>query len=353
MFPYTARPRSFEAALRDLDDSRAKVRASAARDLARHHEGQASAVVERLQKALDDADEDVRAEAALLLADLKATEAVPALLRLAKAGKQTARQAALAALGELGDKRGLEPVQSALADSHPEMRFQAVIAFPRICDDRDEAVRALLEATRDDDPRICHIALRMAEELGPEADATEGAVVPRPLLERAEELLRDPPSDPVQLAGAIILARSGQKTKAVAQVLVKAATRALRTDQADDEATAIELCGRLGLEQAVPELHRRAFGTLLGWSTDAFAWQARVALAALGHPRAVRWVERELRSWNRERRSLAVAAAGQGGVVAARKSIEAMRGQPERADQNAVKQALAALDELEKGEKST
>jgi HEAT repeat protein len=76
---------------------------------------------------------------------------------------------------------------------------------------------------------------------------------------------------------------------------------------------------------------------------DPFAWQARVALARLGHDRARQGILKGLRAWTRDVRTLAVAAAGRARLTEARALIETMRGDPERADPEAVEVALGLL----------
>ncbi len=353
MFPHTPLRRNFEAALRDSQNPKLKVRIGGVRDLPRHVEGNRKQVLKCLSEALGDPEPDVRTAAAIALADCEAHEAVLPLIDAAADEHPEVRQMALAALGELADPRGLEPVREALSDPAPALRFQAVMAFPRICQQRKEAIEVLLAATEDDDPLVCHIALRMAEELGPEQNEQSGpengekgwageqrAVVAPALLERAEQLLEDP-SDIVRIASAIILTRSGREQ--CHSILVDVAHGALRTDQAEDEAAAIELCGQLGLREAIPGLLRRAKGSLLRWRQDRFAWQARVALAAMDYDWAVDSIVRELRSLSRERRTLAVVAAGSAGIRSAAPVIEAMQGKPEQADPEAVREALATL----------
>jgi hypothetical protein len=128
----------------------------------------------------------------------------------------------------------------------------------------------------------------------------------------------------------------------VHEVLIAVALRELSTPEAEDEASAIELCGELGLEAARPGLERRAFGGAL-LLRDRFAWNARVALARMGHTRACEQIVRELDAWDRDRRTLAVAAAGRARIAAARDRITAMRGDAQRADPHAVDEALEAL----------
>jgi HEAT repeat protein len=351
MFRTPAAARSFEAARRDLVDEDVAVRASAARDLAHHAEAHADEVVDALTSALGDESADVRAAAALGLADCadfaegkqRARQALPTLIGLLDDAHVDVVQMALTALGEIADAGASEAVLAALDDARAAVRFQAVMAYPRICGSRDKALSQLLRATRDDDHLVCHIALRMAEEL--EGDDDEP--VDARFVERAVQLL-DHDSDVVAVAAAVVLGRAGRSEGN--DVLAAVAMRELGTTEAEDEAAAIELCGQLGLQQTVPALEQRGFGGLL--VRDPFAWQSRVALVAMGHPRSVQWVHSELSAWTKERRSLAVAAAGRAGLIAARPQLEAMLGKPGRADQGAVKEALAALDQAEHQERA-
>jgi hypothetical protein len=284
----------------------------------------------------------------------------------------------LIALGELCAADSSAAIEPHLHDEVAAIRFQAVIAYARASPDHEAVVEALLAATEDEDPLVCHIALRMAEERGDErlgtaaqdsdaqdsdaqgseaqgseaqdsdaqdTDAQDGIEldsVDARLVERAGELL-DHDDHNVALVSAVIRARAGHDDGA--KLLVAAACREIEVREADDEAAAIELCGVLRLKRARRCLERRAFGGWFGLGRDPFTWHARVALAAMGHPRAERWALDQLGSWNRERRTLAVAAAGRARVPAALPVIRAMRGRPERADQGAVEQALLALED--------
>jgi hypothetical protein len=195
------------------------------------------------------------------------------------------------------------------------------------------------------------VALRMAEELGSAAEAAgpaparaEPGVVPSALLERAEQLLDDPSAD-VQLASAIILGRSGRSSGD--ELLVAAVEGRLRSSHSDDDAAAIELCGERGLRDAIGALERRGFGSRwLGTERDPLAWLARVALARLGHARAVDEVLRDLRSRNRTRRTLAVAAVGRARLEQARSVLVELRTRPGLVEPEAVDDALARLGPL-------
>jgi HEAT repeat protein len=343
MFRPPPLPRTLDAALRDITSAKAAVRAEAARDLVAHasDEGARDRVVGALEGALRDKDGSVRAAAAVSLADSEAREALPALLVAVEDEDPMVRQMAITALGEIGDPRATERLRRALSDERPEVRFQAVIAFPRVIARREGARDALLDATRDPDPLVCHIALRMIEELATKLDEQgEEHGVAEEALARARELLKHA-DGAVRVAAAILLGRAGEEVGR--DLLVEVAKGDLATSEGDDEAAAIELCGELGLTAARPGLERRAFGGVLGIGRDRFAWHARVALARMGHERATREILRELDSWDRDRRTLAVAAVGRARLAAARGLVEAMRGDESRADAGAVAEALAAL----------
>lgn len=328
-------PRTLAAALRDVSSKKAEVRADALRDLVRHADDARAQVVRAIEGALRDDDPRVRALAATALSDVDAKEALAALLVTVEDDDAYVRQMAISALGELGDVRAGERLRRALKDARPEVRFQAVMAFPRVTARKDDALDAVLEAMADDDPLVVHVAVRMAEELSGEERPDDR------VLARARKLLSHEAAA-VKVAAAVLLAHAGDA--AGHDLLVKAATGALRDVDGEDEAAAIELCGELGLASAREGLGRRAFGGFLGLGRDRFQWHARVALARMGDERAIKEILAELRSWDRQRRTLAVAAAGRARLSAAREEIAGMLGNPDKADPDAVDEALRALD---------
>ncbi|MBM4357490.1 MAG: HEAT repeat domain-containing protein [Deltaproteobacteria bacterium] len=335
MFGPTLDTRNAAAALRDLRHDKPEVRASAARDLCQVDAAGRAEAVPALVRGLDDPHPMVREAAAVALSSLAPAEALDRLLDVAAEDVPAVRQAALMAVGAIASGRATERVARLLADDAPAIRFQALIAFARSAS-RDRAVEVLLRATTDDDPLVGHIALRLAEELGDEA----GPVAPR-ILERCAELVLRPEPEP-RVAAAVILARAGRRDGIPTLLAVIAGE--LTTSQGEDVAAAIELAGELGLKKAQPALRRRAFGGVMGFGGDPFAWQARVALARLGDDRARRWILGELRSFSRERRTLGAAAAGRARLTEARALLEAMRGDARRAEPDAVEQALRDLD---------
>ena len=327
-------PRSLEAAIRDLDAARPETRQSAAEDLARHASEHRDEVLRALHRALHDEHPDVRATAATALGDIADPASREALSTATRDEHDFVRQMALSALAELRSDAATPTFEKALDSSIPSDRFQAVLGFARSCRDDERVQRVLLAATRDEDPLVRHIALRVAEERG-------GDRVVAPIFKERARALLDDDSDVVRVAAAVILGRLGDH--AGADVLAAVASRDVVTTEHDDEAAAIELCGDLRIESAAPALEKRAFGRVLLLSRDPFVWHARVALAALGHGRAMDWILTELRAWTRERRTLAVAAAGRAQLDKARPLLEAMVGDETRADPNAVREALARL----------
>jgi HEAT repeat protein len=311
---------------------------SALRDLVRYAESARSDVLDALGRALRDPAGEVRAAAATAVADVDGHEIFTALLEAADDLDSGVRQMAVSALGELGDPRALPRIEAALKDERAEVRFQAVIAFPRLAGEGDAGVLALEAATRDADPLVAHIALRMSEEIGEKA----GEVDVR-LLRRARALMGHETAL-VRVAAAILLARGGER--AGRDVLAALVCNEVGTREGEDEAAAIELCGELRVEAALPGLERRAFGGALGFRRDRFAWHARVALARMGHERAVREIVKGLESWDRDKRTLAVAAVGRARIRAARGAVVALR-EGGRADPHAIDEALRALDEDE------
>lgn len=334
MFGSTALPRTLPAALRDVTSTKAAVRIEAIQQLAPYIEQDRERIIVALGVALRDEVVGVRAAAATTLGELGVHEALPQLLVALEDEHAYGRQMAILALGEIGDPRATERLRRALSDPRADVRFQAVMAFSRVCKDAEDVERALLAATHDDDAFVAHIALRMAEEVG-----ADSPLSPR-VVKRAEAMLAHE-SGMVRVASAIIVARWGEAKKAqpVLAALVDGATT---TQDQEDLAIAIELCGELGIDAARSGLERRAFGGTL--RRDRFRWHARTALAQMGHERARREIIRELGSWQRDKRTLAVAAAGRARIAEARALILSMQGDDSRADPNAVREALAAID---------
>jgi HEAT repeat protein len=327
--------------LRDVRDSNQRVRRSAIVDLARHAREAASEPIQlALQKALTDADPLVRAEAAYALGDAKVAEALPSLLMAIDDENARVRQAALDALGEIGDTRATSRLVRALKDDRADVRFQAIISLSRVSP--EHARESVFEMAHDDDPLVRYIAVRVAEELcsgGKGAPSSQIALDER-TMEAAVAWLQDI-EETVRVAAAILLARGGNMVGE--RYLLAAVEGRVSGLDLEDEAAAVELVGALKLQNAVPALERRAFGMLKRWRRETCSWLALVSLAKLGHERARREILRDLTAWSRERRTMAVAAAGMARLTDAIDLIQGMRGDDRKADPEAVDEALGQL----------
>jgi HEAT repeat protein len=338
MLGFTPLPRTLEASLRDVEDVRPDVRLATLADLKRHARGGSDPALRALVARLNlDPEPQVRAGAALALADIDARAELEALVTAAADADAGVRQMALLGIGELAEAAhagSLAAATRGLVDPVPAVRYQAIVALARL--QGEGALEALLVGTRDADPEVRHVAFRVAEEV---FGGSAPEQVPLPLLQRARGALRDD-NRGVELAAAILLAVLGEE--AGRERLVEVLNARRRIVHVEDEIIVVELCGQLGLQKATPGLERRAFG-MFGGRTPV-SWHARVALAELGHPRAKSAILRGLSAWSRDARTLAVAAAGRARLQEAREILERMTGAPERAEPDAVTDALASIN---------
>ncbi|HVJ18680.1 MAG TPA: HEAT repeat domain-containing protein [Polyangiaceae bacterium] len=343
-------PRNLAAAIRDADHPKRDVRLSAVRDLVRHTRGdERAAAIEKLCHVLQhDSELDLRAEAAVALADADAREALEPLMEAARRGERRLRQMAVLAIGEVAppdDEEAVAVLRSAFRASDEAVRFQALVALHHVSTSArraaaanatvgsDAAEQAVFDAARDDDPELRAMAFRIAEERFAESPP------PAHFVTVTEKALKDDDAA-VRLCAAILLGSWGNA--AGGHELIDVVANAPRVGTEADHQAAIELAAKLELPDAVPALERRAYGPF-GLRRDSVSWHAQVALARLGHQRATRAILRGLRAWSRDARTLSVVAAGRAHLAEARPLLTAMRGNESSADQHAVEQALAEL----------
>lgn len=294
--------------------------------------GRATCELARLLR--DDVSAAVRSAAAVGLADLHAREAVPQLLVAVEDPHGHVRQMALSALGEIGEPSALPRVERALSDERPEVRYQAAIAFFRLCTDQLRLLEVLREKSTDDDEAIRYIALRLGEEhLAASASAPA-------LLDLAAELLQDGAAE-VELAAAVVLGHASDSRgyEVLREVARLGTVRGVAVPK-EDESEAIELAGRLGFTDLVPALARRAFG-LGRLVRDTCSLSAKVALARLGDVRAIDSLRSDLESSSADRRTLAIVAAGRTARAELREVLEHSR---RPLDGDLVAEALARLN---------
>lgn len=340
MYGWSPLPRTLAAALRDVVHTAPRVRLSAVGDLERLCEGAGrDAAVEALITALaGDRDQEVRAAAALALADARAEHGLDVLIRAAEGDEPRVRQLALVAVGELasrGHGEAVRVVKLALAEPAPALRFQALLAASHLMFE-GELLDALIGACTDIEARVRYITCRLLEQLASDVPNSE---VPERVARALDTLFRDSDSE-VRLSAAVALAQRGSEI--AARRLVEALNQGTPM-QPEDEQAAIELCAEQELQAAVPGLRERAWGHWYKGSSS-FMFQARVALARLGDERARRDILNGLSSWSRPVRTRSAVAAGLAGLQEARARLMAMQSDDRQADSYSVAEALRALD---------
>ena len=340
MFGPTPLRRTLEAARRDLRHRHEHVRLSAVEDLAL---SAGTTAVEQASRLLvgvlqQERSAVVRARAASALADLGAHGCVDELCAAASDPDPKVQQMALLALGELaprGHPSAQRVLDGPLRAGAPALRFQALIAATRLREDRGRV--AVVAAMGDEDEELRELAFRLAEEDDRSSDEPTASVA----LSRAREALDDPSLTVALAAALFLLSRHDECGRSR---IVAAIGRRGRRLRVEDRADAIRSAGERGWQEAVEALTGLARGWL-GLRSDGLAWHARVALARLGDPWACQSIERDLRSWNRDTRTLAVAAAGQARLTRSRSTLLSMRGDDTRADPDAVREALRLIEE--------
>jgi HEAT repeat protein len=339
MFGLPPLTRTLEAALRDIEHERQHVRLSALRDLVRLARGPARlGAIQALGRALlRDASAEIRTEAATALADCEAREARAELLAALEDAHVRVRQMAVLALGEVaapGDTEVVEALRALLGHEEPSLRFQALIAFEALAG--KEADRALVRASDDDDDEVRAMAFRLSDR------RFENEAPPTELLDRARSALGA--KSAASATAALFLA--AQADRSADAVLLGVLEGKVPAGTNADLQAVMETVADLDLDAARPALGRRAFG-MFGVRPDALGWQACIALARLGDERARRAILRGLSAWTRDGRTLAVVAAGRAGIFDARETIQRFRGDPSRADPEAVDEALSQLEPVE------
>ena len=274
-----------DAALRDLENRDARVRAQAADALGRVETAERGAALSALTRAVDDEHPSVRYAALLSLGELAAGSAADAVAARLGDGEPLVREAAAIALGQLGaggGARAWSALESALRAGEPEVRFQAVASLAEI--DAARAAPLVVALLDDDDAKV---RAQAAAALG---DSGE-----RRYADRIARLLDD--SDDVRNEAALALARLGDR-RAVPTLVAALAV----ADRALDAATQLAALG-LGEDAAA----RAA----LGHEVDRFFGdplvkvRAAEALARAGDARGRAHLHKALRSRRADVRGLA------------------------------------------------
>jgi hypothetical protein len=335
MFGPSPLPRTLDAALRDIEHTRVHVRRSALIDLVRlaATPDRPRAVSALARVLLADPSAELRTDAAIALADVEAREARAELFAALDDAHIGVVERALLALGEIsepGDPELLAVLRPLLESEHAALRFQALIAFDAL--GGDDAALALARAGDDEDAEVSAMAFRLASRRFYQSEAPEA------LLASAARALAGTKAH-ARVTAALFLAERGDA--AAERALIEVLDGTLRASEPDVFA-AIETAAERELAAARPGLARRAFG-LFGARYDSLGWQSCIALARLGDDRAASAILRRLSAWSREARTLAVAAVGFARLERARPVLLGFRGDPSRADPEAVEEALSRL----------
>ena len=329
-------PRNLAAALRDARHEKPPVRSSALADLVRHaRNGEIEAANELLRLLEREPLDDLRARAALGLADADVRSARDALLAAAENDASPGvRQFAILALGELaepGDSGVARVLTEAVRSPEAPIRFQALLSLHQL--KSEGAPAAILDAMTDRDPEIRRLSFRLAE-----AEFIDTGL---PELARARARAALDGAEPgVKAAAALALAQFGDTSGE--DTLVELIAGRPRGVSFEDQQAAIERAGELGLQKAAVLLERRAFGGLL--MRDLLAHDALLALSRLGNQRARAAIVRELSGFGFRRRTQAAEAAGRARLHEARPALEALARNPRRAAPETVRRALELLD---------
>ncbi len=347
-----ARPSTPDAVVRDLSSTDMRARVDAAQHapgvVAEHGDAVRGRIVEALAAALADPDPRVRAQVALSLADLQAHEALPALLVAADDDADLVRQFALVALGEIGDPRARDRVRRALRDPRPEVRYQAIVAFPRVAcaahgegesGEMDPEVWGALAAGLDDEDE--QVRGRAADAC---AELADGNALPATVADRLARVARDREQPGfARVAAAIALGES--KDERCAEVLLAVMRGDIDEPDPRRVQAVFELAGELRLEAARPLAANAAFGIRARFGDPSRRAAAIVALVRLGDPKAVEHVLAELSGRSYERRAMAIGIASRAAMAQARPRLVELLRDPALADAHAVAEALARIDQ--------
>jgi len=322
------------AALRDIGSGRPAARCAAAQVLGDVRDSETAPEARAaLVRACEDLSPEVRAAAALALAELGGDGAAAAIVRCLDDGNSEVRQSAAVALGALGDPSTVPALIEALASGPADLRFQAATSLAEI--DPSSAREPLLAALDDDDAEVLAAAAIALGAIGEQ---------------RARERL------------VALIPEHGPKTAfdlayALADLGDARAASTLATYLGDDTFAwdAIVSLEKLGAAEAGGAEAARLLAEVLEGPTASPAMRARAAAAVLrlrpspaDGELARRALIEGLRARKLEHRALAVELLGEVGGTWAREPLERLRQKWfSRALREEIDDALARLHDDE------
>jgi HEAT repeat protein len=178
---------TFGMILQAVEDVNPRVRYAAVSQLASLGGQDRVKTLETLRDRLQDAEPDVQAAAADSIGALKLTEAFEDLRFLYNTSSEwLVKFSIVAALGELGDPRGFELLENAIASSNELMQMAAIGSFGELGDTR--AVPFLLTHAVNPDWQVRYrVAQALARLATPEAKTTLAILAQDPIDQVAEE----------------------------------------------------------------------------------------------------------------------------------------------------------------------
>lgn len=339
MFKVELLPRNLEACRRDLDHANAKVRLASVRDLVRVSEKEdRTERISLLLRALGDESAEVRREALVALADLKAGEARDRVLSLLRDPEIKVRQMAVLCLGEIaqsGDEEVAGRLASLLRAGDPSIRYQALIAHGRV--KPEDASFDLMQALRDEDGEIRELSVRLVDELL----VAEGEGISGTLKDALVHAAAEDEDARVRLVAELLCAELG--LLAPREMIRLVIARRFRVREPRDEQRAVALAGRLDLIDTAEDLKRRAFGRL-GFSLDPFRWVALASLCRWGDKRAFDKLKAALSDRNPVDRAMALQSLGESGHPAALSLLKTRSDHPGNLDPEVLAEAISNLE---------
>src|SRR5690242_3092850 len=145
-------PPKYEAALRDVTAQRPESRMAAAERLGRAEGEQRERAFEGLVKLSGDEHPDVRATALAALGMLGDARGLDSVLPHLEDAHPAVREYAALALGQIGGERALTALRKALSNSAPEVRFQAISALTELAP--ESITRDILPLLSDPDAEV-------------------------------------------------------------------------------------------------------------------------------------------------------------------------------------------------------
>ena len=279
-------PPHYEAALRDVTAQKPESRMAAAERLGRAEGEQKERAFEGLLKLASDEHPDVRATALAALGMLGDARGLDSLLPHLHDAHPAVREYAALAIGQIGGERAIAALRKALANSAPEVRFQAITALAELAP--ESALDDILPLLADTDAEVRSEALAVLANLA------------EPHLAGHFAGCLDDPSPHVRLEAALALAHMGDARGQA--VLLDALTVRDRVYEVADA------LARIHAQAAREPLARIALAFLPAPDVRA---AASAALIRLGDERGITGLRRVLRGFRSDARSYAVQLVGE------------------------------------------